>query len=56
MGIASGLRDNLLPQPQSFKKKKDYQLEEILGRGAFGKVVRASWAPKGGEAKEVALK
>lgn len=56
MGITSDLRDALLSQPKSFKKKKEYQLEELLGRGGFGKVVRATWRPPAGEEKEVALK
>lgn len=56
MGITSDLRDALLSQPKSFKKKKEYSLEELLGRGGFGKVVRATWRPPGGEEKEVALK
>ena len=56
MGISSELRDHLLSQPPSFKKKKDYVLEELLGRGGFGKVVRATWTPPGGQSREVALK
>jgi calcium/calmodulin-dependent protein kinase I len=57
MGIQSELRDHLLSQPQSFKKKKEYVLEELLGRGGFGKVVRASWTPSDGrEKRDVALK
>jgi calcium/calmodulin-dependent protein kinase I len=56
MGISSGLRDHLLSQPPSFKKKKDYTLLEVLGRGGFGKVVRASWTGGGTEKKDVALK
>ncbi|ODO04909.1 hypothetical protein I350_05519 [Cryptococcus amylolentus CBS 6273] len=55
MGI-SDFRDAILSQPPSFKKKKEYKIEELLGRGAFGKVVRATWTPLGGEKKEVALK
>ncbi|WWD16858.1 hypothetical protein CI109_101290 [Kwoniella shandongensis] len=49
-------RDHMLPQPPSFKKKKEYVLEEVLGRGGFGKVVKATWAPSHGTKKEVALK
>ena len=56
MGIQSDIRDVLLSQPPSFKKKKEYVLNELLGRGAFGKVVRATWTPPEGEPKEVALK
>lgn len=46
----------MLSQPKSFKKKKEYALEELLGRGGFGKVVRATWSPPDGEKKDVALK
>jgi calcium/calmodulin-dependent protein kinase I len=56
MGFQSDLRDALLSQPKSFKKKKEYTLLEVLGRGGFGKVVRAKWSPPAGEKKEVALK
>ncbi|WOO78681.1 Calcium/calmodulin-dependent protein kinase cmkA [Vanrija pseudolonga] len=56
MGFTSALRDQLLSQPKSFNKKKQYQLEEVLGRGGFGKVVRATWTPPEGEKKDVALK
>lgn len=56
MGIQSDLRDHLLSQPASFKKKKEYTLLEVLGRGGFGKVVKAQWAPVGGEKRDVALK
>ncbi|BEI82323.1 hypothetical protein CcaverHIS002_0301910 [Cutaneotrichosporon cavernicola] len=56
MGIQSNLRDALLSQPKSFKKKKEYTLLEVMGRGGFGKVVRAQWSPSEGEKKEVALK
>ncbi|WWC68882.1 uncharacterized protein I206_102818 [Kwoniella pini CBS 10737] len=52
----SNIRDHVLSQPPSFKKKKDYQLEELLGRGGFGKVVRATWTPSEGGKKDVALK
>lgn len=52
----SDFRDAILIQPPSFKKKKEYVLEELLGRGGFGKVVKALWTPPGGEPKEVALK
>ena len=56
MGFQSELRDHILSQPASFKKKREYTLEEVLGRGGFGKVVRAEWAPPGGPKKAVALK
>jgi len=57
MGIQSNIRDALLPQPPSFKKKKEYTILETLGRGGFGKVVKAHWRGGGeGEGKDVALK
>lgn len=56
MGIQSDIRDHLLSQPASFKKKKEYQIEELLGRGGFGKVLRATWTPVGSEKRDVALK
>ncbi|KAF8996685.1 Pkinase-domain-containing protein [Hymenopellis radicata] len=34
---------NILPQPPSFDKKKHYEINEVLGEGTFGKVVRATW-------------
>lgn len=52
----SDFRDAILIQPPSFKKKKEYVLEELLGRGGFGKVVKALWTPPEREPKEVALK
>jgi len=55
MGIQSNIRDALLPQPPSFKKKKEYTILETLGRGGFGKVVKAHWKGEG-EGKDVALK
>jgi calcium/calmodulin-dependent protein kinase I len=55
MGIQSNIRDALLPQPPSFKKKKEYSILETLGRGGFGKVVKAHWKCEG-EGKDVALK
>lgn len=33
----------ILPQPPSFKKKRNYTLHEQLGAGTFGKVIRATW-------------
>jgi calcium/calmodulin-dependent protein kinase I len=56
MGIQSDIRDHLLSQPASFKKKREYHIEELLGRGGFGKVLKAKWTPAGGEKREVALK
>jgi serine/threonine protein kinase len=55
MGIQSNIRDALLPQPPSFQKKKEYTILETLGRGGFGKVVKAHWKGEG-EGKDVALK
>ncbi|KAH7097089.1 Pkinase-domain-containing protein [Auriculariales sp. MPI-PUGE-AT-0066] len=44
-----------LSQPQSYVKKKNYEVHEVLGEGTFGKVVRALW--KAHEPQiEVALK
>ncbi|PVF95792.1 Pkinase-domain-containing protein [Serendipita vermifera] len=34
---------SLLPQPPSFKKKRNYVLHEQVGVGTFGKVIRATW-------------
>jgi calcium/calmodulin-dependent protein kinase I len=34
---------SILPQPPSFKKKRNYVLHEELGSGTFGKVIRATW-------------
>ncbi|ORY27639.1 kinase-like domain-containing protein [Naematelia encephala] len=56
MGIQGELRDHLLPQPSSFRKKREYTLQEVLGRGGFGKVVRAVWTLPNGEKRQVALK
>ncbi|EJD04622.1 Pkinase-domain-containing protein [Fomitiporia mediterranea MF3/22] len=33
----------LLIQPASFVKKKNYEFHEVLGKGTFGKVIRATW-------------
>ncbi|KAF9069706.1 kinase-like domain-containing protein [Rhodocollybia butyracea] len=43
------LKDALLPQPPSFSKKKNYEVHEVLGEGAFGKVVKATWHVPSGE-------
>lgn len=32
-------KEALLPQPPSFNKKRNYEMKEVLGEGAFGKVV-----------------
>lgn len=51
------IRDHVLPQPESFYKKRAYELHGVLGEGTFGKVIRATWTPPdGGTKKEVALK
>lgn len=36
-------KEAILPQPPSFNKKRNYEMKDVLGEGAFGKVVRASW-------------
>jgi calcium/calmodulin-dependent protein kinase I len=41
--MMKNLADSLLPQPPSFAKKKSYDVQQILGRGTFGKVMRATW-------------
>ncbi|KAI0280894.1 kinase-like domain-containing protein [Russula aff. rugulosa BPL654] len=33
----------VLPQPPSANKKKNYEIQEVLGTGSFGKVMRATW-------------
>ncbi|KZT40415.1 Pkinase-domain-containing protein [Sistotremastrum suecicum HHB10207 ss-3] len=51
------IRDHVLPQPESFYKKRAYELHGVLGEGTFGKVIRATWTPPdGGAKKDVALK
>ncbi|KAI0078504.1 Pkinase-domain-containing protein [Panus rudis PR-1116 ss-1] len=37
------LKDTLLPQPPSFSKKKNYEIHQVLGKGTFGKVMKATW-------------
>jgi calcium/calmodulin-dependent protein kinase I len=32
-------KEALLPQPPSFGKKRNYEIKDVLGEGAFGKVV-----------------
>jgi calcium/calmodulin-dependent protein kinase I len=56
MKMPSEMRDHLLSQPPSFKKKKEYTLQKELGRGGFGKVIQAKWKPPNGEQQQVALK
>ncbi|KAL7416486.1 kinase-like domain-containing protein [Mrakia frigida] len=54
-----GLRDALLKQPPSYSKKKNYKFGPALGKGSFGKVIRATWnaaPPPGMAQREVALK
>ena len=34
-----GIKDKILSQPPSFAKKKQYEQQEVLGTGSFGKVV-----------------
>ncbi|PCH33213.1 Pkinase-domain-containing protein [Wolfiporia cocos MD-104 SS10] len=41
--LSISLRESLLPQPQSFQKKKAYEIHQVLGEGSFGKVMRATW-------------
>jgi hypothetical protein len=37
------LKDALLHQPQSFAKKRNYEIKAQLGEGTFGKVKLATW-------------
>ncbi|KAB5588443.1 Calmodulin-dependent kinase [Ceratobasidium theobromae] len=50
------LQEKLLPQPPSFQKKLAYEIHDELGKGAFGKVLRATWSRKDGSHLDVALK
>ncbi|KAG8735590.1 hypothetical protein FRC10_010365 [Ceratobasidium sp. 414] len=50
------LQEKLLPQPPSFQKKLAYEIREELGKGTFGKVLRATWTRKDGSKLDVALK
>ncbi|QRV76985.1 calcium/calmodulin-dependent protein kinase [Ceratobasidium sp. AG-Ba] len=50
------LQEKLLPQPPSFQKKLAYEVHEELGKGTFGKVLRATWTRKDGSQLDVALK
>ncbi|KAK7694152.1 hypothetical protein QCA50_001332 [Cerrena zonata] len=42
-------KDSLLPQPPSFSKKKCYEIHQVLGKGSFGKVMRATWCVPPGQ-------
>ena len=59
MGYKSELRDDLrdavLWQPPSYKKRKQYVLRKELGRGTFGQVVAATWKTQGKKV-DVAIK
>ena len=37
--MIKNLTESLLPQPPSFGKKKSYDVQQLLGRGTFGKVM-----------------
>ncbi|TIB72225.1 Pkinase-domain-containing protein [Wallemia mellicola] len=50
------LRDTLLSQPESYHKKKNYLFGEVLGEGAFGKVIRAEWQCHPAGKQDVAMK
>ncbi|KAH8111157.1 kinase-like domain-containing protein [Phellopilus nigrolimitatus] len=39
----------LLSQPSSFAKKRNYEFHEVMGRGTFGKVIRATWYVPAGQ-------
>ncbi|PPQ71217.1 hypothetical protein CVT24_009998 [Panaeolus cyanescens] len=41
--MMKNLSETLLPQPPSFAKKKYYDIHGELGKGTFGKVMRATW-------------
>ncbi|KAF8154949.1 kinase-like domain-containing protein [Crassisporium funariophilum] len=41
--MMKNLSESLLPQPPSFNKKKSYEVQQVLGTGTFGKVMRATW-------------
>ncbi|KPV72679.1 uncharacterized protein RHOBADRAFT_55761 [Rhodotorula graminis WP1] len=43
-----GLMEHIGSQPESYKQKKAYKFEEVLGTGAFGEVKQASWTPPPG--------
>ena len=37
--MMKNLTESLLPQPPSFVKKKSYDVQQVLGKGTFGKVM-----------------
>ncbi|KAF8472259.1 Pkinase-domain-containing protein [Russula ochroleuca] len=39
----SRVSQKVMPQPPSANKKKDYEINDVLGTGSFGKVMRATW-------------
>lgn len=39
----SRVSQKVMPQPPSANKKKNYEIQEVLGTGSFGKVMRATW-------------
>ncbi|GAA6052175.1 hypothetical protein JCM3770_001256 [Rhodotorula araucariae] len=43
-----GILEHLGTQPESYKKKKQYRFERVLGTGAFGEVKQATWTPPPG--------
>ncbi|BGP51021.1 Calmodulin-dependent protein kinase cmk2 [Rhodotorula kratochvilovae] len=43
-----GILEHLGTQPESYKKKKQYRFETVLGTGAFGEVKQATWTPPPG--------
>ncbi|KAH9963648.1 kinase-like domain-containing protein, partial [Russula dissimulans] len=41
--MLSLVSQKVMSQPPSANKKKNYEIHEVLGTGAFGKVMRATW-------------
>lgn len=39
------LKEQFLPQPPSFQKKKAYEIHDVLGTGTFGKVMVRLFLP-----------
>ncbi|KAA1476373.1 Pkinase-domain-containing protein [Dentipellis sp. KUC8613] len=37
------ISEQVLPQPPSYHKKRQYSIHDVLGKGTFGKVMRATW-------------